>query len=70
MSAFSFAAVDKSTIRHGDVILHNDKEVTVSVADITSNEFMGICIFGDSYQLGYKKVLKGALLNMKVLERN
>ena len=63
MSAFNFIEVHKSTIRHGDVILHNDKEKTVCDNNITRSDLMGLCIFGDSYHCGYKKVLKGALKN-------
>lgn len=60
MSAFYFSEVDKSVIRNGDVILHNGREMTVNSSDITTG-FCGICIFGDSYSLGRKKVLKGKL---------
>jgi hypothetical protein len=63
MSAFIFVEVHKSAIRNGDVILHNGKEMTVCGSDITNNDFMGVCIFGDSYHLGNKKVLKGVLKN-------
>lgn len=64
MSAFVFFEVDKSTIQHGDVILHNGKEMTVCSNNITRSSLMGICIFGDSYNLGYKKVLRGVLKNV------
>lgn len=60
MSAFSFFEVDRSVIRNGDVILHNGKEMTVNNSDITTG-FFGVCIFGDSYNMGRKKVLKGKL---------
>ena len=63
MSAFNFYGVDKSTIRAGDVILHDGKEMTVGRKDIARSSFMGISIFGDCYNLGYKKVFKGVLKN-------
>ena len=61
MSAFNFAGVHKSIVKNGDVILHDGLEMTVSSSDIATSEFMGVCIFGDSYHCGYKKVLKGVL---------
>lgn len=48
--------VDISEIRAGDAILHNGKVSTVSNNNFKFSEFMGITIFGDSYNLGYKKV--------------
>ena len=47
-----------SKIRGGDAILHNDRIVTVSNNDIRYSKFMGITIFGDSYNLGYKLVTR------------
>ena len=63
MSAFNFYEADKSTIRVGDVILHDGKEMSIGRNDITRSSFMGISIFGDCYHSGYKKVLKGVLKN-------
>ena len=45
-----------SDIRHGDTIEHNGKLMTVCNSDIKRCDFMGITIFGDSYNLGYKAV--------------
>jgi len=45
-----------SEIKAGDAIIHNGELVTVSVCDIKTCKFMGITIFGDSYNLGYKPV--------------
>jgi hypothetical protein len=59
MSAFSFIEVHKSTIKSGDIILHNDKLMTVCDKDMKSNSFFGLTIFGDSYNMGNKLVLKG-----------
>lgn len=42
----------------GDIILHDNKEQTVCHKDIKRDSFMGVTIFGDSYKLGYKPVLK------------
>jgi hypothetical protein len=47
-----------SPIVHGDVIMVDDKMKTVSNTDIKSSPFMGISIFGDNYNLGYKPVKK------------
>ena len=63
MSAFDFIEVHKSAIKHGDTIIHNGEEKTVCDNNITRSDFMGLCIFGDSYHCGYKKVLKGVLNN-------
>jgi len=47
-----------SEIRPGDAILHKGAVRTVSNNDLRRSEFMGITIFGDSYRLGYKKVIR------------
>jgi len=44
----------------GDIIIHEGRMVTVGRGDIRRDNFMGILVFGDSYQLGRqpaKKVL-------------
>lgn len=61
MSAFRFIQVHKSTIKAGDTILHNEKLMTVCSKDIKNNSFFGLTIFGDSYNMGNKLVLKGIL---------
>ena len=44
-------------IESGDTILHNGKETTVCANNITHN-FMGKCLFGDSYHSGHKPVIR------------
>ena len=63
MSAFNFVEVHKSAIENGDVILHDGKEKTVCDNDISRSDLFGVCIFGDSYHCGHKKVLRGVLKN-------
>ena len=45
-----------SRIRSGDTIIHNGVLTTVCNNNIKSCKFMGITLFGDSYNLGYKLV--------------
>lgn len=45
-----------SDIRAGDVVMHNDRQMTVGIMDIKRSDFMGVTLFGDSYQLGRQKV--------------
>lgn len=47
-----------STIYGGDTIVYNGKLKTVGFKDIKRSPFMGITIFGDSFNLGYKKIAK------------
>lgn len=48
-----------SNIKPFDTILHTDGFIrTVSKTNIKQNVFMGISLFGDSYNLGYKLVTK------------
>ena len=47
-----------SQIRVGDTILHNGEIKTVSGSNIKKCSFMGISLFGDSYNLGYKLVTR------------
>lgn len=42
----------------GDTVFHNGTEHTVSGKDIKYDSFMGISLFGDSYRLGTKPVMK------------
>jgi hypothetical protein len=51
-------AIHISEIKSGDAILHNGEVKTVSNNDIKEDSFMGRTIFGDSYKLGYKKVIR------------
>ena len=45
-------------IKVGDVVLSHGVEKTVTAKDITEDSFMGRSLFGDSYCLGYRAVLK------------
>lgn len=45
-------------IKVGDTILHNDKLVTIGIKDIKDSTFLGRTVFGDSYCLGYKLIIK------------
>jgi len=47
-----------STISAGDTVLHNGELHTVSRNDINSGGFMGTTLFGDSYSLGRRSVVK------------
>ena len=47
-----------SNIRAGDTIMFEDKMTTVSNSNIKYCSFMGITLFGDSYNLGYKLVTR------------
>lgn len=63
MSDFTFIGVHKSLIKAGDAIKHNGKTMTVCNSDLTRCDFFGIKIFGDSYHIGRKKVMKRVLKN-------
>jgi len=45
-------------INPGDTILFNDVLTTVTEKDIKYDQYMGKTLFGDSYNLGYKPVIK------------
>lgn len=47
-----------SRITSGDTIIHNNVLRTLCPNNIKYDMFMGITIFGDSYNLGYKFVTK------------
>jgi len=47
-----------SQVKPGDTIVHNGAVVTVCNNNIKSDKFMGISIFGDTYNLGTKQVIK------------
>ncbi|AUM58676.1 hypothetical protein phiP47_048 [Plesiomonas phage phiP4-7] len=51
-----FEMVHISKIKNGDTIEHNGGFLTVCNNDIKRSELMGVTIFGDSYNLGTKKV--------------
>lgn len=45
-----------SKIEPGDTVMHNGKKVTVGKADLKTCPFMGLSLFGDTYNLGQKLV--------------
>ena len=47
-----------SRIRIGDTVCHNNKIRTVCNRTLKYSEFMGVTLFGDSYNIGYKMVEK------------
>jgi hypothetical protein len=49
-------------INPGDLVFHNGQVRTVSKSNIKNDSFMGKTIFGDSYHLGYKPVMKVELI--------
>jgi len=51
-----------STIRHGDLIVHEGVLSTVCDNNIKRDSFMGLSIFGDCYRMGCKPVLKATVL--------
>lgn len=56
--------VNKEDIQIGDTILCKDGILrTVCRNNITNVGFMGLCLFGDSYRVGYEKVKK--VINLK-----
>ena len=58
MDSFYCINVNIEEIRAGDTILHNEKLTTVCDSDIKYCSFMGNSIFGDTYVMGRKKVVK------------
>lgn len=50
-----------STIKRGDLIIHNGTLSTVCDCDIKRNELMGLSLFGDCYNLGTKPVIKAII---------
>lgn len=46
-----------SEIKHGDTVIHEDKLTTVSNSNIKEG-FCGITLFGDSYNMGTKRIEK------------
>lgn len=65
MMIYQIKLADKTEIKAGDTILCDDGNIrTVCKTDFTTG-FMGLCIFGNSYKLGYEKVKKVIILNCK-----
>lgn len=57
-----------STIAPGDTIEHNGCLITVCKSDIKTGGFCGTTLFGDSYNMGYRKVAKAIITtpNLKI----
>jgi len=53
----------KENIRIGDTVLCNDEKLRTVCRNNITRGFMGLCLFGDSYQLGREKVKK--VINLK-----
>lgn len=45
-------------VKNGDVIFHEGEERTVNNCNIKYSPFMSTTVFGDSYNLGNKPVIK------------
>ena len=61
---YDIQLTNKEDIKIGDTVLCNDGNLrTVCRNNITNDSFMGLCIFGDCYRLGYEKVKK--VINLK-----
>lgn len=65
MINYEIKLTDKKAIKVGDTILHNGELKTINTNDITTSQMMGLCIFGDSYNLGYKQVKKAIVYHAK-----
>lgn len=50
--------VNINDIKIGDTVLHDGKPMTVGNENIKQSTFMGRTLFGDSYHLGYKPVVR------------
>lgn len=53
---YNHKLVHISTIRAGDTVLHGGQLKTVCNSNLTASQFMGICLWGDSYNLGQNPV--------------
>lgn len=58
MKGVKLESVHISQISVGDTIEHDGTLKTVSGNNLKKDSFMGITLFGDSYNLGTKKVKK------------
>ncbi|EQA7971376.1 hypothetical protein ACX863_000071 [Shigella sonnei] len=58
INGVSIETVHIKDIKVGDTVLFHGVEKTVTAKDITEDSFMGRSLFGDSYCLGYRAVLK------------
>lgn len=48
-------------IRPGDTVEHNGKLMTVCAKDISRDAFLGPMIFGDSYSMGRRAVMRAEI---------
>jgi len=58
MNQFKTEDVHISTVSVGDTVLHYGKARTVGRENLSYELLMGHCIFGDSYRVGTKPVIK------------
>lgn len=58
MEEFAFREMHVSLIRVGDTVFHDGKVRTVGRSDLKNDGFMGPTLFGDSYLLGLRPVLR------------
>lgn len=58
---YSIVGTHIKDIKQGDTVLHNNILTTVCNTNI-KNGFNGVTLFGDSYSLGQKRVLKATNL--------
>lgn len=62
---YDIIEVHKTAINPGDTIMWHDGSLkTVCRGNITHDSFMGLCLFGDNFMLGYQKVKK--VINLKL----
>lgn len=61
--SYDIQLTNKENIKTGDTILCNDGKLRTVCRNNITNGFMGLCLFGDSYQLGCKKVKR--VINLK-----
>jgi hypothetical protein len=63
MENLKVESVHISQITVGDTIIHDGEMRTVNANNIKNDSFLGRSIFGDSYNLGTKKVIKVMIEN-------
>lgn len=56
MSRWPTEEVHISSVRVGDAVVHQGKEMTVCAKDIKIDPFFGRMLFGDPYRLGMQPV--------------
>ena len=58
---YTIKKVHISTINVGDTVEHDGVLMTVGANNIKNGGFMGTTLFGDSYAMGHKPVLKAII---------